>query len=339
MKANPFTLSDKHNLARALELARRGFGHTRPNPPVGAVIARGGKILGEGWHRKAGTAHAEVNAIADAKANGVTNFQDATLYVSLEPCSTQGRVGACTDAIAAAGIKRVVYAIDDPNPKNAGRARGVLRQKGIQCLAWEDDFTAEDEEPLTAFALSILAPFEKHQRTGLPFVSVKLAMSLDGKICDNFGSARWISSEASRKETGAWRETVDAIMVGGETVRADNPSLLAHGTPNPDLIRVVVSKSGDLPKDAQLFTDGQNETLVFSSPREAIEELGRRGCLEVLCEGGLGLARSLAAEGLVDEWTTVLCPVVIGDGPLAEAARLDGDDQFVTFEKFLKDGE
>ncbi len=301
-------------ISRALTLAQKGRGHTRPNPPVGAVIVREGQILGEGFHCQAGRAHAEVAAIQNALKKG-HSLKGATIYVTLEPCSKPGRVGACTDAIIAAGLQKVVYATPDPNPKNRGKAKRILNKAGIACECVNDPR-----------AKVLIAPFAKHVTTGLPFVTVKLAMSLDGQICDKTGSAKWISSGASRKQTGQLREVVDAIMVGAETVRKDNPSLLSHGKKNPDLIRVIISKSGQLPSNAQVFTDGQNETLVFSDPLTALKELGKRGCLHVLCEGGYKLARTLADAGLVDEWITVLAPIVIGHQPLKAAQKFEGED-------------
>ena len=307
-------------MARALALARRGCGHTRPNPPVGAVIVRGGEIVGEGYHRRAGTDHAEVAALKSARRRlgGAADaaLKKATLYVTLEPCSRPGRVGACTDAIAAAGVPHVVYAVPDPNPTNRGRAARVLARAGIRC----ERFRGDAEFLKTARRL--IAPFAKHVTTGLPYVTVKIALSLDGRICDDGGQARWISSAQARARTGALRAEVDAILVGAETVRKDNPSLLCHQRRNDDLLRVVVSKSGNLPADAQVFTDGRNPTLVFRDAVEAIRELGRRGALHVLCEGGLTLATSLAEAGLVDEWLTVLSPCVIGSRPIGEALRL-----------------
>ena len=317
-------------MIRALELAARGLGHTRPNPAVGAVVVKGGRIVGEGWHRKAGKDHAEVAAIKDARrraqrAVGRTSrtsgtsrtdsrfLGGSTLYVTLEPCSTPGLVGACTDAIVAAGIKRVVYAIPDPNPKNRGKAKRALAKAGVKCERLMD---SEVERA----ASSLVAPFAKHVATGLPYVTVKIAMSLDGKICDDSGAARWISSAHARRFTCGLRERVDAIMVGGETIRRDNPSLLSHGKANPDLARVVVSRSGKLPKSAQVFTDGApNRTLVFDDARKAIKELGRMGITHVLCEGGLKLARSLAEDGLVDQWIAVVAPKVIGSRPVNAA--------------------
>ena len=338
---------------RALDLASRGLGHTRPNPAVGAVIVRGGRIIGEGWHKKAGSDHAEVAAIKNAlrrsgcnvtaaapaggelrapRAAGGRLLKGATIYVTLEPCSKPGRVGACTDAIVAAGISRVVYAVPDPNPKNRGKAKRALAKHGIKCECWSTDRTVMNRDSrdlemirrrycVNAVA-KLMLPFAKHVKTGLPYVTVKLAMSLDGKICDFRGDSKWISSAYSRRMVGLYRAEVDAIMVGGETVRKDNPSLLSHGRPNRDLVRVIVSRSGKLPKDAQVFADGKNETLVFADAKEALEELGRRGFLHVYCEGGLNLAVSLAEAGLVDEWIAVTSPIIIGMRPISQAVRM-----------------
>ena len=366
-----------------MELARRGEGHTRPNPPVGAVIVKGGKIIGEGWHKRCGGDHAEVAAIKDAlkkcgeaassplrkrrascfKSGGdaASPLRDSTLYVTLEPCSKPGRVGACTDAIIATGLKRVVYAVPDPNPKNRGKAKRALAKAGVVCERASD-------RTVRVLADRLIAPFAKHVTTGLPYVTVKIAMSLDGKICDDYGNARWISSAESRKVTGGMRGWVDAIMVGAETVRKDNPSLLSHGKRNDDLIRVVVTRSGKIPKSAQIFTDGApNETLVFKvgeaasrrfnkdgslsvksggtplpqcgTLKDVLRQLGKMGVMHVLCEGGLKLARALADAGLVDEWITVMAPAFIGSRRLRNAIRgttfreqsfLSGCDSFLT---------
>ena len=305
-------------MRRAIALAWRSAGHTRPNPPVGAVVVKGGKVIGEGRHRRCGHDHAEAAALKACKGSPA----GATVYVTLEPCSKPGRVGACCDALIAAGVKRVVWACADPNPANRGKAARTLRRAGI---ATECGLCAEDAAPL-------IRPFAKHVTTGLPFVTVKLAMSLDGKICDDFGNARWISSERSRRFTGKMRESVDVVMVGAETVRKDNPSLLCHTRRNDDLWRAVVSRSGKLPRGAQLFTDAaKDRTLVFRDAAEAVRELGRRGFMHVLCEGGLGLARSLAVAGLVDEWITVLAPIVIGNAQLASATRFPGVDTVLIY--------
>ncbi|MGN0832620.1 MAG: bifunctional diaminohydroxyphosphoribosylaminopyrimidine deaminase/5-amino-6-(5-phosphoribosylamino)uracil reductase RibD [Kiritimatiellia bacterium] len=323
--------ADTNYLWRALELAKQGEGHTRPNPPVGAVIVKDGKIVGEGWHRRAGGDHAEVAAIKRARVP----LTGATLYVTLEPCSKAGRVGACTDAIAAAGLARVVYAVADPNPKNRGKAKRALAKAGIACVRAGRAVCEPAEwaacgglKACLAQAERLIAPFAKHVTTGLPYVTVKLAMSLDGKICDRTGNAKWISSAVSRRNVGWERTRIDAIMVGAETVRRDDPSLRSHNAPNDDLIRVVVTRSGRLPKRAQIFTDGRNPTLVYRADgtgrgflRRVLSDLGRRGVMHVLCEGGLQLATALADAGLVDRWIAITCPLVIGSRPLGRARR------------------
>ena len=301
----------------AAELAKNGLGHTRPNPAVGAVIVIDSEIVGEGWHKRAGGDHAEVAAIKNAKRRGVKSFEGATLFVTLEPCSRKGRVGACTDAIAEAGISRVYYAVPDPNPVNRGRASRVLAKHGVKCTRYKGSSIVAEacENLIRGFSMMI-----NHSR---PFVTVKIAMSLDGRICDKNGYAKWISSAKARRKTGRIREMCDAIMVGAQTVRKDNPSLLSHGKKNPDLVRVIVSRSGNLPPEAQVFTDGKNETLVFNDAKSAIYELGSKGFQWVLCEGGMELAVSLAEQGLVDEWVTVLAPKVIGGkNPIGQAVKL-----------------
>ena len=306
--------ADAAYMNRAVQLAVRGMGRTRPNPPVGAVVVKGGRIVGEGWHRKAGGDHAEVAALKKAGAAA----KGATVFVTLEPCSKPGRVGACTDALISAGVAKVVYAVDDPNPKNRGKAKRALAKAGIECERFAGD------KGIDADCNWLIAGFRKHVLTGLPYVIVKIAMSLDGKICDDWGDAKWISSPKMRKRTsGELRNMVDAIMVGGETVRRDNPSLLSHGKRHDELVRVVVSRSGNIPRDAQIFTDGApNETIVFDDAKRALVELGKRGITSVLCEGGLNLATSLAEQGLVDEWMTILCPKVIGKRRIGDAATI-----------------
>ena len=301
--------SDFTYLFEALMEAETGRGHTRPNPSVGAVIVKKGKIIGRGYHHRAGMDHAEVEAIKSCTVSP----KGATMYVTLEPCSTKGRVGACTDAIIEAGIKRVVCGSEDPNSKNRGKAKKILTKAGIDVC-----FDAENPKVFKDF----IAPFAKLVRTGLPYVTVKIAMSLDGKICDNRGKAKWISSEHMRSLTSGMRHKVDAIMIGAETVRKDDPTLLPHGGKNDDLIRVVISRSGKLPKKAKVLTDGKNETLVFPDAELALRKLGAMGITHVLCEGGLKLAVSLAEAGLVDEWITVLAPKVIGERPIDKAIKI-----------------
>lgn len=300
--------TDEKFMRIAIELAKESLGHTRPNPPVGAVVVKNGRIIGHGRHVKCGCDHAEVVALKSCRESP----EGATLYVTLEPCSRPGRVGACCDAIKSCKVAKVVWSCSDPNPKNKGRAKSVLNRAGIETKSGV----------LRTLGKDLIRPFAKHILTGLPFVTVKLAISLDGKICDDTGYAKWVSSEKSRETTGKMREIVDVVMVGAQTARSDNPSLLSHGKQNNDLYRVIISKSGNLPKDLQIFTDEAKErTLVYPNPTEALKDLGTRGFMHVLCEGGLNLARSLSDEGLVDEWITVLCPVVIGTKSMQDAPR------------------
>ena len=303
-------MTDRDYMLLAVELGQKGRGHTRPNPPVGAVLVKNGRIIGRGWHRRAGGDHAEVAALKDARRRHHSP-KGATIYVTLEPCSKPGRVGACTDALIAAGIARVVYGVNDPNPVNRGKAKRILARAGIACDRVSD-----------LDARLLVLPFAKRVMTGLPFVTVKIAMTLDGRIADDAGRSRWISSAKARRLTGRLRNEVDAIMVGAETVRKDDPLLLPHEGANADLIRVVVSRSGRLPKKARVFTEGPNRTLVFGDAVKALRELGRMGCMHVLCEGGLKLATSLAEAGLVDCWVTVLVPKVIGRRRVDKAVEL-----------------
>ena len=313
-------------MRRALALAKKSRGHTRPNPPVGAIIVKDGRILGEGRHVRCGADHAEVAALKSAARHG-NGVEGATVYVTLEPCSRPGRVGACCDALIAAGVSKVTWAVPDPNPKNAGRAARILRRAGIAAACWGRSREVE-KRACADEARHLIAPFAKHVATGLPFVTVKIAMSLDGRICDDSGEAKWVSSEKARRTTGRLREQVDVVMVGAETVRRDDPCLLSHGRRNDDLYRAVVTRSGRLPSKAQIFTDdARDRTLVFKvgdgGLRNVMRQLGKRGFLHVLCEGGLELARSLAAEGLVDEWITVLSPKVIGHLPITSAVLVE----------------
>ena len=313
-------------MARAWALALKSCGHTRPNPPVGAVVVQDGRIVGEGRHRRCGGDHAEAAALKDAARRRLgIDFHTAapaTVYCTLEPCSKPGRVGACCDALIAAGVKRVVWACPDPNPTNRGRAARVLRRAGIDTACWAQERSVARRTLARDIWATTLRPFAKHVTTGLPYVTVKLALSLDGRICDTMGQARWISGPASLRETATWRERADVVLVGAETVRRDNPSLLCHTRRNDDLWRAVVSRSGNLPQDAQIFTDAaKDRTLVYRDPVEAVRDLGARGFMSILCEGGFGLARALADADLVDEWVSILCPLVIGERPLADARR------------------
>ena len=214
-------MTDSDWMGMALGEARKGLGRTAPNPPVGAVIVKDGVLLGKGWHSKAGMPHAEVEAMADVeKCHGRESLRGATIYVTLEPCSTAGRTPACTAGLIAAGISRVAYGSVDPNPSHAGAADAFFKEAGIEV------------EPgvLRAECDEILRPFSRVQRTGLPWVIWKCAMSLDGKITRPAGEGQWLSGAESRADVQVLRSQTDAILTSGETVRRDLPALTIPGT-------------------------------------------------------------------------------------------------------------
>ena len=297
------TLLDLKMMRLALKEARKGIGNTSPNPAVGAVLVKNGRVLAKGWHQAAGCPHAEIEALRSLKNK--SSAKGATIYVTLEPCSTHGRTPPCCESIIASGITRVVYGARDPNPQHAGRADTILRQSGIEVLSGV----------LELECASLNRAWNKWIHTGLPFVVAKTGMSLDGRISSPKGR-RWITSEASRKDAMQLRATSGAILVGAETVRADNPSLTVRGIPvKQQPLRIVWSRSGNLPSDCNLLTDEHREkTLVFEgkSLREVLQDLGRRGIEQVLIEGGGRTLGEAFDEGLVDHIVFYVAPVLIG---------------------------
>jgi diaminohydroxyphosphoribosylaminopyrimidine deaminase / 5-amino-6-(5-phosphoribosylamino)uracil reductase len=326
------TDTDRRHLARAVELAEQGRGRVSPNPLVGAVIAREEEIISEGFHRAFGAPHAEVEAISAA---GEQDLEAATLYVSLEPCSHHGKTPACTDAIRAAGITRVVVASDDPSEHASGRGLGILRDDGIEVVIADGD--------LASRARLLNQPFRKLARTGRPWVLFKSAMTLDGKVATRGGDSKWISGEESRYRAHHWRAECDAVAVGIGTALADDPLLTARvqGVKRQPR-RVVFDSVGRLPLIAQLVRDarripltvvvsraapraatdalethgvdvivapGQNETARICS---ALDQLGASGVGSILLEGGPHLAGSFLDAGEVDEIRLFLAPLVLG---------------------------
>lgn len=258
----------------ALRLARRGLGRTSPNPMVGAVLVRNGRILGVGWHRRAGMPHAEIEAIRDARRLR-QDTRGATLYVTLEPCSTTGRTPPCTDAIRAAGIRRVVVAATDPNPKHAGRAYRILRRAGIDVLAGvRADEAARVNETFNHWIV---------RRT--PFVTVKSAMTLDGKIATAEGESRWITGEPARRAAMRLRRDADAVLVGVNTILADDPQLTVR---NPAtgavtrnrLRRIVLDTHARTPLSSRIVSDPHAalSTIVVgaAAPRHRVRALAGR---------------------------------------------------------------
>jgi diaminohydroxyphosphoribosylaminopyrimidine deaminase/5-amino-6-(5-phosphoribosylamino)uracil reductase len=323
---------DRHWMRRALTLARLSEGRTRPNPPVGAVVTRAGRVLGAGRHRRAGCAHAEIEAL-DACRESV---RGATLYVTLEPCCTHGRTPPCTDRILREGIARVVVGCRDENGCHCGRGLSLLQQHGVEVVCG----VCEEE------SRELARPFFTRATTGLPFVTLKLALTLDGRIADRTHRSQWITGEAARAEVQRMRRRADAVMVGAGTVCADNPSLLCRlrHPGGAELLRVVVDAAGRTPPDARVFSDAAAaRTLVATTPdgaarrakawarhgarvwtfapdktgrvpvRRLLRKLAAEGCLHVLCEGGGRLAGSLHDAAAVDEYAFFYAPAVLGD--------------------------
>lgn len=307
----PSTEEDPRWMLQALDQARRGIGLTSPNPAVGSVIVAQGKLIGAGYHHKAGQPHAEVEAIRDAQARHPELLHGATIYVTLEPCCTHGRTGPCTEAIKAAGIARVVWGAEDPNPKHLGRALEVLESAGI----------AVTIGVLAAECREVIRPFAKWVTTGLPYVIAKAGQSLDGRITRPPGESQWITSEAARVHGRSLRARVDAILVGAETVRQDNPKLTLRDGSAPagkeQPWRVVLTRSGDLPEQALLFTDEfKDRTLVLRDLTfdEVLRDLGQRGVAAVLVEGGGNVLAQAFRSQAVDEVFWYIAPLLCGNG-------------------------
>lgn len=312
-----------HWMRAALDEARRGAGLTSPNPCVGAVIVKDGALLASGWHRKAGGPHAEVEALRGIDARG------ATIYITLEPCSTHGLTPPCVDALIDADVVRVVWGADDPNPQHAGRARESLTVAGVEVITG----VLEDE------CRELIAPFAKLITTGLPWVIAKAGMSLDGRITRPPGEGQWITGEAARADAMKLRALCDAIVVGAETVRRDDPALTLRGPDIPEgklqPWRVVLTRSGDLPENAKIFTDEYKErTLVMrgDSLVDVLKDLTARGVMTVLIEGGGHVLAAAFSERLVDEVVFYTAPLISGSGrPVVDSAAFDGGSVALRF--------
>ncbi len=329
------TSADREHLDRAIELAEFGLGRVHPNPMVGALLVRDGTVLGEGWHEEHGGPHAEVNAIANAAAAGAGDLSGATLYVSMEPCCHQGKTPPCTDAILAAGVRRVVVGSDDPSEKASGRGLGILRDEGVEVEVADGDVARRARLANQAF--------RKHARTGRPWVLFKSAMTLDGKVATRTGDSKWISDESSRARAHRWRASVDAVAVGIGTALADDPALTArvegvHHQPR----HVVFDATARLPLTSQLIASAPalpltvvvsraarrsaTEALELSGAdvvvatgeneparvRSALDQLGAAGVTSILLEGGPKLAGAFLDAGEIDEVRLFLAPILLG---------------------------
>jgi diaminohydroxyphosphoribosylaminopyrimidine deaminase/5-amino-6-(5-phosphoribosylamino)uracil reductase len=299
---------DREYMKRALTLAKKGLGRTSPNPAVGAVIVKNGKIIGEGYHKKAGTSHAEVNAIASA----VESTEGSTIYVTLEPCSTTGKTPPCTDAIITAKFAKVVIATLDPNPNHAGRGVEILNNAGIETIVGLEK----------SKCIEINKAFFHWIQTKTPYVILKMAMTLDGKIATANGNSKWITGPDARKNVQKLRKWSDAIMVGGGTVRADSPSLnVRNSQGNPiknwkQPHRIVASRTMT-PEDAGKLMGPGCQPVIISpdSPnewRKVMKNFGENNITALLIEGGSELAASVIKAGIVNEIAFYIAPKILG---------------------------
>jgi diaminohydroxyphosphoribosylaminopyrimidine deaminase/5-amino-6-(5-phosphoribosylamino)uracil reductase len=340
------TEQDTRHLLRAIELAGRARGQTSPNPMVGAVVVKQGRVIGEGITQPPGQAHAERAALDDCSENPA----GATMYVSLEPCCHQGRTPPCTQAILDASIARVVIASDDPTKKASGRGPGILRDEGVD-VVWVDGEVA-------AAARLLNQPFRKHARTGRPLVVFKSAMTLDGKVATVSGDSQWISGELSRARAHRWRAESDAVAVGIGTALIDDPRLTARieGVARQPR-RVVFDSEARLPLSSQLVrgvvdvpvtvvcsraaartsvqglesagvdvivATGQNERARVEN---ALDELGTREVQSLLLEGGPHLAGAFLEAGEIDEARMFIAPLMTGGREAKTAVEGIGIEQ------------
>lgn len=327
-----FAQQDQTFMKTALNLAVKARGRTSPNPLVGCVIVQGEEVVGEGYHLQAGTPHAEIHALTAAGEKAA----NATAYVTLEPCSHFGRTPPCTEALIQANIKRVVVALQDPNPLVSGRGIARLREAGIQV----------DVGLMSAEAFRLNETFIKAITTGLPFVLYKTALTLDGKISTETGDSRWVSSEASRQYVHQLRDWYDVILVGSETVLRDNPALTCRLPQGRDPVRLIIDGKLRLPENAQVFTASPQSLCIIATTQAAspekikhlqdragvevwqydtqqhvplanlLQDLLARGWNSVLLEGGGELAGKLLQHQLIDKVEFFIAPKLVGgNGP------------------------
>jgi len=320
-------MDDAEYMEEAFALAERGRGSTHPNPLVGAVLVRDGQVVGRGWHHAPGEPHAEAMALDEAGLLA----RGATLYCTLEPCAHHGKTPPCADALVGAGIARAVIALGDPNPLVKGRGLRKLGEGGIVVDLKDGEWGARAREQN--------APFLKFHRGGLPLVTYKAAITLDGKVAAAGGDARWISCLDSRRAVHELRSRVDAVMVGAGTVRRDDPELTVRLAEGRDPVRVVITHDGDLPPGAKvLATAKQTRTIIVADHagdaarrlietrgaellevgegglKATLEALAALGLLDILCEGGPTLAGELLAAGLIDRVLLFVAPLIVGRG-------------------------
>ncbi len=321
--------TDSEFMLEALALARMGWGTTNPNPMVGAVIVKDGAVIGRGFHRKAGEAHAEINALNDASRHG-HDVHGSTIYVTLEPCSTYGRTPPCTEAIIASGISRVVIGAMDPNPRHAGQAEEILTSHGIRVDCGVENAACWD----------LNKHFFRWITSGKPFVILKMAMTLDGKIACANGDSKWVTGPEARRRVQSLRRLSDAIMVGGNTLRMDHPQLTVRDPESWERQprRIIVSNSLTDDDLAEFFPDGRAELAVLDDAGawdKYLLELGQSGVSALLIEGGGELAASAIAAGAVDFVEFHIAPKLLGG---RDAIPVMGGESPLSMDKALKLG-
>ena len=326
---------DKRHMKRALSLACKGVGKTSPNPAVGCVVVNGDRIEGYGWHQKAGLPHAEINALAMAGSAA----KGADVYVTLEPCSHTGRTPPCAESLIAAGVRRVVAGMVDPNPLVAGKGFAMMRRAGI----------IVEHGLMEPECRAINRPFIKHVTTGLPYITYKCAMTMDGNIATVTGESHWISCPDSRRYVHRLRTTLDAIMVGVDTIISDNPQLTVRHVKGRNPLRIIVDTRLRTPESVNVLSESMaHDTIIAtteSNPRvhlrytqqgatiiicdeydgrvsmvDLLQKLGKRGIQTILLEGGSRLAGDMLKNGLIDEFIFFLSPKIIGSDGFAPFA-------------------
>ena len=361
--------SDAQFMRLALRLARRGYGATSPNPMVGAVLVKGGKIIGRGWHRRAGLPHAEIEALRDTQKHG-HNPRGATLYVTLEPCCTHGRTPPCTDAIIGAGIKKVVIGATDPNPKHSGKAFKILQRAGVEVAWWGE----RPRKPVFASNSNGSRGRSPHQKLAdecaklneafnhwivsrTPFVIVKAAMTLDGKIATVNGESKWITGEKARAHGMKLRRGSDAILAGINTILADNPSLTARKQTadgrwqmEKPIRRIVLDSMARTPLNAKVVSDkfatvfvskaapknrvaalAEKVKVIVAASKKAqidlswlLKKLGAETVTSLLVEGGGEVNASFLLDGLAQRAAFFYAPKILGGRGSRKAVAGDG---------------
>jgi len=306
----------------AFRLASKGLGYTSPNPAVGVIIVKEGRIIARGYHKRPGDFHAEINALNNAKED-VTG---ATLITTLEPCAHHGKTPPCADAIISAGVKKVVSATVDKNPLVNGKGYEKLKSAGIEVI----------EGVLADYAEAFYASYFKYITTGMPYVTIKFAQSIDGRLATKSGDSEWISSQESLKYSHYLRKINDAILVGANTVRKDNPQLTTRLVKGENPVRIILLSRGRLNPKARIFSDAAAQTFVVTSSgrkldkgfsiipvaknrssldlKQLLKKLGKMEITSMLVEGGAETITSFLNQKLVDRIEVCVAPIVIGDG-------------------------